>query len=123
MNHKIPTVLLTVAATLPPLAAPFTATATAATSGKLYVGSVRQAHQWGNVQVRIRVRSGRIVNVGAVYPNHKPRSIRINKRAIPILKREVLRAQSANVRYVSGASDTSEAYKSSLQSAIDKAHL
>ena len=40
-----------------------------------------------------------------------------------ILKREVLKAQSAKVQYVSGASDTSEAYKSSLQSAITKAHL
>jgi uncharacterized protein with FMN-binding domain len=121
MNRKIPAVLLTLAATVPPLAAPLTATA--ASSGKLYTGAAYSAHQWGTVQVRIRVRGGRIVNVGAVYPNHKPRSIKINTRAIPILKREVLKAQSAKVQYVSGASDTSEAYKSSLQSAISKAHL
>jgi uncharacterized protein with FMN-binding domain len=120
MNRKIPVTLLTVAATLPPLAMPFTA---AAATGKLYVGTAYQAHQWGTVQVRIRVSGGRIVNVGAVYPNHKQRSITINKRAIPILKREVLKAQSAKVQYVSGASDTSDAYKSSLQSAINKAHL
>jgi uncharacterized protein with FMN-binding domain len=120
-HRKIPAVLLTLAATVPPLAAPFTATA--ATTGTLYTGKTYQAHQWGNVQVRIRVSGGRIVNVGAVYPNHKQRSISINERAIPILKREVLKAQSAKVQYVSGASDTSEAYKSSLQSAISKAHL
>ncbi|HEY6758535.1 MAG TPA: FMN-binding protein [Baekduia sp.] len=121
MNRKIPGVLLTVAATVPPLALPYTALG--ATSGKLYTGKAYSAHQWGTVQVRIRVSGGRIVNVGAVYPNHKQRSITINTRAIPILKREVLKAQSANVQYVSGASDTSEAYKSSLQSAISKAHL
>jgi uncharacterized protein with FMN-binding domain len=120
MNRKIPAVLLTIAAAAPSLAAPYAAQAT---TGKLYVGGVAQAHQWGNVQVRIRVRGGKIVNVAAVSPNHKPRSIAINKRAIPILKREVLKAQSARIQYVSGASDTSEAYTSSLQSAINKAHL
>ena len=121
MTRKIPAVLLAIAATSPSLAAPYTAAA--ATSGTLYVGSAYQAHQWGTVQVRIRVSGGRIVNVGATYPNHKPRSVSINTRAIPILKREVLKAQSAKVQYVSGASDTSEAYKSSLQSAISRAHL
>ena len=120
MNRKIPAVLITVAATVPPLAAPLAATAA---TGTLYTGKAYSAHQWGTVQVRIRVSGGRIVNVGAVYPNHKARSIKINERAIPILKSEVLKAQSANVHYVSGASDTSEAYKSSLQSAISKAHL
>jgi uncharacterized protein with FMN-binding domain len=120
MTHKISAVLLTVAATVPPLALPYTADAA---TGKLYTGKAYSAHQWGTVQVRIRVSGGRIVNVGAVYPNHKPRSIKINTRAIPILKREVLKAQSANVQYVSGASDTSGAYKRSLQSAISKAHL
>lgn len=120
MNRKIPAVLLTIAAATPSLATPYTANAT---TGKLYVGNAARAHQWGTVQVRIRVRGGKIVNVGAVYPDHKPRSITINTRAIPILKREVLKAQSAKVHYVSGASDTSEAYKSSLQSAINKAHL
>jgi uncharacterized protein with FMN-binding domain len=120
MNRKIPAVLLTIAAAAPSLAAPYAAQAT---TGKLYVGGIAQAHQWGNVQVRIRVRGGKIVNVGAIYPDHKPRSIAINTRAIPILKREVLKAQSARIQYVSGASDTSEAYTSSLQSAINKAHL
>ena len=120
MNRKIPAALLTVAATVPPLALPYSA---GAATSRLYTGKAYSAHQWGTVQVRIRVSGGKIVNVGAVYPNHKPRSIKINTRAIPILKREVLRAQSANIQYVSGASDTSGAYKQSLQSAISKAHL
>jgi uncharacterized protein with FMN-binding domain len=120
MTRKIPAVLLAVAATTPSLAAPFPALAA---TGTLYTGTARSAHQWGNVQVRIRVSGGRITNVGAVYPNHKARSVSINERAIPILKREVLKAQSAKIQAVSGASDTSEAYKSSLQSAISKAHL
>jgi uncharacterized protein with FMN-binding domain len=120
LTRKIPAVLLTVAATAPSLALPYTAEAA---TGKLYIGTAYQAHQWGTVQVRIRVSGGRIVNVGAVYPNHKARSISINRRAIPILKSEVLKAQSAKIHYVSGASDTSGAYTASLQSAINKAHL
>jgi uncharacterized protein with FMN-binding domain len=120
LTRKIPAVLLTVAATVPSLALPYTADAT---TGKLYIGTAYQAHQWGTVQVRIRVSGRRIVNVGAVYPNHKARSISINRRAIPILRSEVLKAQSAKIHYVSGASDTSGAYAASLQSAINKAHL
>lgn len=129
MPRKVPIALATAVAVAPQLALPASAViggtsqALAATSGRLYTGTSYQAHQWGTVQVRIRVRGGKIVNVGATYPNHKPRSVSINERAIPILKREVLRAQSAKVQFVSGASDTSEAYKRSLQSALNKAHL
>ena len=44
------------------------------------------------------------------------------QQAIPILKKEVLAAQSAHVNGVSGATYTSEAYLYSLQSALDKLH-
>jgi uncharacterized protein with FMN-binding domain len=42
---------------------------------------------------------------------------------VPILKREVLSAQSANIHAVSGATLTSNAYKQSLRNALSKAHL
>jgi uncharacterized protein with FMN-binding domain len=56
-----------------------------------------------------------------VYPNHTDRSLVINERAIPILRSETLRAKSAGIDFVSGATDTSDAYTQSLQAAILKA--
>jgi uncharacterized protein with FMN-binding domain len=56
-----------------------------------------------------------------VYPNHTDRSLVINERAIPILRSETLQAQSAGIDFVSGATDTSDAYTQSLQAAILKA--
>ena len=49
--------------------------------------------------------------------------IAINNRAVPILNREAVAAQSADIDMVSGATVTSRAYIQSLQSAIDQAHL
>ena len=40
---------------------------------------------------------------------------------MPILRSEALSAQSAKINTVSGATYTSDGYKTSLQSAIDKA--
>src|SRR6266446_5339425 len=54
------------------------------------------------------------------YPNHTNRSVYINQTALPILKAEALRVQSANVNMVSGATDSSDAFAQSLQSAILK---
>ena len=45
----------------------------------------------------------------------------INARAEPILREEALRAGSADIDIVTGATYTSESYIDSLQSAIDKA--
>jgi len=55
------------------------------------------------------------------YPNHTDRSVFINQNALPILKAEALRAQSANINMVSGATDSSNGFEQSLQSAIVKA--
>jgi uncharacterized protein with FMN-binding domain len=56
-------------------------------------------------------------------PTERPRSAQINGRAVPILRSEVLRAQSARIHLVSGATMTSNAYVTSLRSALTKAHL
>jgi uncharacterized protein with FMN-binding domain len=56
-----------------------------------------------------------------IYPNHTDRSVFINQNALPVLKSETLRAQSANINMVSGATDTSYGYEQSLQAAILKA--
>ena len=80
--------------------------------------------RWGVVQVRLGVRGGKIVSAQAVQsPRSNANSLRINARALPVLAREVLRAQGADVDAVSGATVTSGGYRTSLQSAVDRAHL
>lgn len=80
--------------------------------------------RWGPIQVAITVSAGRITAVDVVdYPSGNGRDQQINARALPILVRETLDAQSAHIDMVSGATVTSEGYIGSLQSALDKAGL
>ncbi|MCW2989693.1 MAG: FMN-binding protein [Solirubrobacterales bacterium] len=133
MNRSVPLVAMTAAGLIPSAGFPLLAvahpgaggpSATAATAGRLVTGATYHM-RWGDVTVRIRLNKAgkRIVNVGAVLPTEKERSAEINNRAAPILRSEVLRAQSSRINSVSGATLTSEAYVLSLRSAIGKAHL
>jgi uncharacterized protein with FMN-binding domain len=80
--------------------------------------------RWGIVQVKITVQNGKIVAASApVSPNGSQHSLDINQNAIPILNQETVRAGSAKIDAVSGATVTSGGYVQSLQSAIDTAHL
>lgn len=75
------------------------------------------------IQVRAFLRHGRLIDVREVLvANDNAHTKAINDRAIPILHEEVLRARTAHVHAVSGATGTSTSYLSSLQSAIDRAH-
>ena len=77
--------------------------------------------RWGPVQVEAIVSSsGQICDVGAIqYPGDRRRSLAINRQALPILHTEVLKAQSANINGVSGATITSRGYVRSLQALLD----
>ena len=80
--------------------------------------------QYGPVQVRITVENAQLTDVTALQlPSAAYNSQRIAARAEPILRAEALRAGSANIDMVSGATYTSDGYVQSLQSALDKAHL
>jgi uncharacterized protein with FMN-binding domain len=77
--------------------------------------------QYGNAQVRVTVKDGKIVKVQALQlQGNDPRSLQISSSAEPILQQEVLSKQTANVDAVSGATFTSASYTQSLQSALDK---
>lgn len=83
-----------------------------------YTGSVADAY-YGNVQVEVVITNNRISNVKFLdYPQDRSTSRRINSSAMPRLTQEAIQAQSANVNGVSGASDTSAAFKQSLTSAL-----
>lgn len=87
----------------------------------IYTGSVEDAF-YGNVQVQATIASGKITNVSFLqHPGDRGRSILINSYAMPILSQEAVMSQSANVNAVSGASATSQAFTSSLASALSQA--
>lgn len=93
-----------------------------AADGSYTGGSV--STRFGDVQVGITVSGGTITDVVALQlTDHDRRSVQISNRAAPILRSEVLQSQSAQVDSVSGATYTSDAYLTSLQSALDQAGL
>lgn len=80
--------------------------------------------RWGDVQVQITVSGGKVTKSEAVvYPQGNNRDAEINSSALPVLADEAVSAQSAKIDAVSGATVTSDGYISSLQSALDQAHL
>jgi uncharacterized protein with FMN-binding domain len=105
----------TTAATAAPTAAP-----TKGVTGSFDGTTVQM--KYGPVQVRVVYSNGKITDVVALQtPTADSRSVQIAQRAVPILRSEALSAQSAKINTVSGATYTSDGYKTSLQSAIDKA--
>jgi uncharacterized protein with FMN-binding domain len=90
-------------------------------------GTVRQLtgadvpNQFGDVQVQLTTSGGRITQVSALrLPSSDGRSQEISSFAGPELAQQALAAQGANIDGVSGATYTSQSYRSSLQSALDK---
>ena len=86
-----------------------------------YTGSVADAF-YGNIQVQATISGGKMTNVQFLQaPNDQGTSIYINSQADPMLAQEAIQAQSANVNIISGATDSSQAFMQSLQSALDQA--
>ena len=80
--------------------------------------------QWGPVRVRIVVAKNKIVKAVALeYPNENHHDEEINSWAIPQLQDATVQANGAHIDALSGATVTSQGYLTSLQSALDKAHL
>jgi uncharacterized protein with FMN-binding domain len=115
MNRYIAVLLTSIVAAFSPVSI------AAAASSKNYTATTNM--KFGAVRVTVTIKGKKIVNVTSVLPTEKPKSTAINKKAGPILRREALRAQSAKINVVSGATYTSNAYASSLQAALDKANL
>ena len=99
-----------------PTAAATTAPETAAAINGTFTGPSVFVN-YGNVQVKIMVVNGRITDaVAVVAPSG--RNDRYTNMAVPILKAQTLKAQSANIQGASGASYTSYGWFTSLQGAI-----
>jgi uncharacterized protein with FMN-binding domain len=100
-----------------------TSSSSGSSGSKTVTGAVAST-RWGPVQVQITVAGGKVTAVDVVeYPNGNGRDQQINARALPVLVSETLKAQSADIDMVSGATVTSDGYVESLQSALDQAGL
>jgi uncharacterized protein with FMN-binding domain len=96
--------------------------ATAPPTQRSVTGALVQT-PYGTVQVRVSLLGKRITDVTAVHlTDSSSTSVEISAGAAPTLRQEALDAQSANIDLVSGATYTSEGYRTSLQAALDAAH-
>ncbi|WP_316772177.1 FMN-binding protein [Streptomyces sasae] len=87
---------------------------TTAASGTVVKGTTITTDK-GPVQVQVTFSGDKITAVKMLQqPNHPQTTA-----AVPVLIAETLRAQSADIDTVSGATITSDGYKESLQAAID----
>jgi uncharacterized protein with FMN-binding domain len=77
---------------------------------------------YGPVQVQVAEEGGKIIDVKALQmPTEHALSQEISTQVAPMLRSEVLQAQSAEISIVSGATYTSESYATSLQGALRQA--
>lgn len=99
---------------------PTTTTPTGPADGT-YTGSSVHT-RFGSVQIAVTISQGSIVDITALHlTDADGKSVQISTRAGTILRQEVLTSQSANVSTVAGATYTTKAYLSSVQSALDQA--
>ncbi len=86
-----------------------------------YTGDVTDAF-YGNVQVKAVIQGGKLTDVQFLqYPDDRRTSVEINSQATPILRQKAIQAQSAQVDIASGATQTSQAFIQSLETALNQA--
>lgn len=129
IRRSLPALVLTAFAPLPTghaIAAKHVANYPKAKHGpvraKKYIGSFVDM-RWGPVRAAVLVKGKKVLKVGITTSPENYRSQFIDQQATPLLRQETLHAQSANIDIVSGATMTSEAFVTSLQGALKKAHL
>jgi uncharacterized protein with FMN-binding domain len=74
-----------------------------------------ESSRYGTVQVQVTFTGSRIAVITLLQAPDGGRSL----TALPKLQEEAIKAQSAAIDTVTGATETSESYKTSLQAAID----
>jgi hypothetical protein len=104
----------------------------------MVTGPSVKCHQWGFMQVRLKVEKTEVTNGSAkptvsikiisvdwpVYPDHTPKSKYINAQALPLLQGETIQLQASSgskLENISGATHTTVSWRASLQAALAKA--
>ncbi|MFI9550527.1 FMN-binding protein [Nonomuraea endophytica] len=103
-----------------PLTAATPSTDVQGATSETITGDTVQAEDHGPLTVTLFVEDGKIVRATAVQESTSARSREISQRALPQLNEVALTAQTDGFDTVSGATITSEAYETSLQSALDQ---
>jgi uncharacterized protein with FMN-binding domain len=86
-----------------------------------YTGDIADAF-YGQMQVGITIGGGKITDIQLLqYPNHAGHTLDVSNSSLPQLKTEAIEAQSANINVISGATQTSQAFMQSLNSALTQA--
>jgi uncharacterized protein with FMN-binding domain len=101
-------------------------TSARAGSAAAYTGEVAGravVTRYGAVQVTVTLDAGRITEVVVLQAPQGGHDGELTAYATPLLRSEVLQAQSANVDTISGATFTSRGYLQSVQSALDQAGI
>ncbi|MDT7800710.1 MAG: hypothetical protein QOI78_4143 [Actinomycetota bacterium] len=93
----------------PPSSTPDSANATVTTQG------TPEWSTYGTVQVQVTFTGSRMAAITLLQAPDGGRAL----TALPKLQEEAIKAQSAKIDTVTGATETSESYKTSLQAAID----
>jgi uncharacterized protein with FMN-binding domain len=87
-------------------------------------GSNERVVSYGYLQVKIDVENGSLSGIDILdYPKRDRNSEYISQQVLPWLIDEAMKAQSADVALISGATYTSMAFRNSLQAALDEAGL
>ena len=111
----------TTTTTTQPATTSTSAAKSSSSSGKTVTGPAVST-RYGNVQLKVTISGGKITDIQAVQlPAQDPKSSQISSYAEPQLRQSALSAQSANVSVVSGATYTSDGYRTALQAALDSA--
>ena len=83
--------------------------------------SVASPNAYGEIQLQVKVEDGKITTITTVKAPTHGRSQSVNAQAIPELTDRAISAQSSDIQFVSGATETSTAFVNSLQDAINQA--
>lgn len=87
----------------------------------VYTGDILDAY-YGYIEIEATIEKGKIADIAFLkYPYDNNTSENINAQAMPILISEALATQDSEVDIVSGASNTSRAFRKSLESALSQA--
>src|SRR5258708_2994306 len=89
-----------------------------------YTGAIGSASQYGDIQVKVIITGGKIADILYVqFPTGGGHTNEVTAMAEPTLKQEVIAAQSATINVVSGATQDTQGFIQSLQSALDQAKI
>lgn len=109
--------------TTPTTTTPTTTAPTTTAPATVSATGTAEQYGYGVLSVRVTATGAKLSALSVVtLQTAEAYSQQLAQAVIPMLRREVLAAQSARIAAISGATYTSEAYAASVQSALDKLH-